>query len=79
MKYSPLFFTLIDMKITKDEYVDIQTRMLEYSEHGLRIGQSYMNALFDIRKDLCNEVTNTPNDCSNDDRNLVNLLTYLLK
>jgi hypothetical protein len=41
-----------------------------FNEHKLRRGQSYMNALYEIDKDLYNEITGTDCDCFYDDKKI---------
>lgn len=48
-----------------------------YMSFGLREGQSYMNALYDISPSLHDEISGTDADCFYVDENLTAFLNYL--
>jgi hypothetical protein len=41
-----------------------------FLSHGLRTGQSYMNALCELDKELCNKIIDTEFDCYYDDKKI---------
>lgn len=64
-------------KLTDKEWVELVRKCVEYCNKGLRIGQSYMNALHDVRDDLYIEITNTEADCFYDDLKIVQFIKKL--
>jgi hypothetical protein len=64
-------------KLTDKQWVELTRRTIYYANNKLRLGQSYMNALFDIDKDLYKEVTGTDFDCFYNDDKLIELIKYL--
>jgi len=65
-------------RLTDKEWVDLTKKTLEYYNSGhLRLGQSYMNALADVRMDFYEEVTATEYDCFYVDDNIVKFVEYL--
>ena len=65
------------VKLTDKEWVELVRKSVEYTHKGLRIGQSYMSALCDIRKDLYDIVDQSENDCFYDDKKIYNLINFL--
>jgi len=64
-------------KLTDQEWVDLVRKTVEYAHKGLRLGQSYMNALSKVRMDLYEEITNTENDPFYNDDKIINFINYL--
>ena len=65
--------------MTAKEWVSLINSLVKYLHNNpeLRVGQVYMNALFDIRPDLYQRVTGTENDCFYNDDKIVNLIGFL--
>ena len=63
--------------LTDNEWVDLIKKTVEFYKKDLRMGQSYMNALFLVRRDLYDEVTNTINDPFYDDDKILVFISYL--
>jgi hypothetical protein len=66
-------------KLTEKEIHLLIKKTNEYTSKGLRLGQSYMNALSDINKKLYLEITNTKYDPFYNNNNIINFFTYLKK
>lgn len=65
-------------RLTDKEWVDLTRKTLEYFNTGhLRMGQSYMNALADIRMDFYEEITATEYDCFYVDDKIIKFVEYL--
>ena len=64
-------------KLTDKEWVDLVKKTVVLYSKGLRLGQSYMNALHDLRPDLYKEITETENDCFYDDDKIINFINFL--
>jgi hypothetical protein len=64
-------------KLTDKEWVTLVEKTVQYSHEGLRLGQSYMNALSKVRMDLYEEITNTENDPFYNDDKIINFINYL--
>ncbi len=45
------------------DYNKLTARAQFHVKHGFRVGQSFMNALFDIDPDSYDEITGTDSDC----------------
>ena len=63
--------------LTDQEWVDLVNKFIKYFRKHLRIGQSYMVALNDIRPDLYNKISGTDNDPFYDDDKLLNFIKFL--
>ena len=66
-------------KLTDKEWVDLVRKTVDFAHKGLRLGQSYMNALYFVRPDLHDGISDTPADCFFDDDNIIILIEYLNK
>ena len=44
--------------------------IIYFKMNGCRLGQSCMNALYEVNKDLYNEITGTEADCFYDDKKI---------
>lgn len=65
-------------RLTDTEWVELTKKTLEnYNSGHLRLGQSYMNALADVRMDLYEEVTATEYDCFYNDDKIIKFVEYL--
>ena len=65
-------------RLTDKEWVELTKKTLEYYNSGhLRLGQSYMNALADVRMDFYKEVTATEYDCFYVDDKIIKFVEYL--
>lgn len=64
-------------KLTDKEWVTLVKKMVDYTHKDLRIGQSWMNALYDIKPELYKDISGTNNDPFYIDENIHNFLTYL--
>jgi len=64
-------------KLTDQEWLDLVRKTVEYAHKGLRLGQSYMNALSDIRPDLYEDITDTESDCFYNDNRITNFIKSL--
>jgi hypothetical protein len=65
-------------RLSDKEWVELTRKTLEYYNSGhLRLGQSYMNALADVRMDFYEEVTATEYDCFYVDDKIAKFVEYL--
>jgi len=65
-------------RLTDKEWVELTRKTIEFYNSGhLRLGQSYMNALGEIRNDLYVEVTATEFDCFYNDNKIIKFIEYL--
>ena len=65
-------------RLTDKEWTELTKKTLEYYNSGhLRMGQSYMNALADVRMDFYEEVTATEYDCFYVDDKIIKFIEYL--
>lgn len=64
-------------KLTDKEWVELIEKTVKNSHKGLRLGQSYMVALSDVKKSLYDEITATENDCFYEDNAIHNFINYL--
>ena len=64
-------------KLTDEEWVELVRKTVQYSHDGLRLGQSYMNALGDVRFDLYKEITDTEFDCFYNDDKIIKFINFL--
>ena len=64
-------------KFTDNDWLELTRKTTEYTHKGLRLGQSYMNALCDLNKEIYDEITNSRIDPFYDNQNLLNFFTYL--
>lgn len=64
-------------KLSDKEWVELTKSVVEHRLEGLRLGQSYMNALHIIKPKLYEEMSGTKYDCFYSDENIVNFLNYL--
>lgn len=63
---------------TFDEYIVLANRYYVRNKKWCRVGQAYMNALFDVHRDLYLAVcSNEVNDPFYDDANLERFMEYL--
>ena len=58
-------------KLANEEWISLTRKLFHYVYDGLRIGQSYMNALNDVRPDIYKKLTGTVNNPSYDDNRVV--------
>ena len=65
------------MKLAKDELIKLELLSEEFVINGLRVGQSYMNALYKINPSLYDEITGTDIDPFYNDYNLEGFLDFL--
>lgn len=65
------------MKLNDTEWIELIRKTLEYMHADLRVGQSYMNALHDVRPDLYEEILNTDNDPFYIDDNIQNFINKI--
>jgi hypothetical protein len=66
-----------ESKLTDNEWVELVRKCVDFYHKGLRLGQSYMNALALINKELYDEITGTEYDPYYDDDNLHKFINYL--
>jgi len=65
-------------KLTSEQWVELTKKTVEqYNEHKLRLGQAYMNSLYDVNKDLYTEITATENDPYYDNNKLIDFIYFL--
>jgi len=64
-------------KLTDKQWVELTKVMANFMSNGLRVGQSYMNALRSVDEDLYTEITATDNDCFYNDNKVVNFIKFL--
>jgi hypothetical protein len=64
-------------RLTDREWVTLIELTVKYSHQGLKLGQSYMNALAEVRMDLYDKVTNTEYDCTYFDSDIHKLMEFL--
>lgn len=65
-------------RLNDKEWIELTKKTLEYYNSGhLRMGQSYMNALADVRMDFYEEVTATEYDCFYVDDKIIKFVEYL--
>jgi hypothetical protein len=69
--------TEITNKLTDAEWVKLIRSFCKYFEQGLRVGQSYSNALADVNMDAYNEITGTDVDCFYNDNKVVDFIRAL--
>ena len=62
---------------TDKEWITLTEKTVENVHKGLRLGQSYMVALNEIRPELYTEITNTGIDPFHNNDNLLNFFTFL--
>ena len=67
----------IESKLTDKEWVSLTKIMVEYVNGGLRLGQSYMNALALVRMDLYDEIIATDCDPFYVDIKIIKFINYL--
>jgi len=66
------------MKLTDEETTKMWLSASNmYYKHSLRLGQSFMNALHEVKPELSNQITGTDNDCFYNDNKVVQFLQYL--
>ena len=69
-------------KLTDQEWIELTQKTQEFlfkDEGVLRLGQSYMNALYEVNSQLYKDITNTENDPFYEDKLINNFMKYLLK
>jgi hypothetical protein len=66
-------------KLTDKQWVSLTEKTVEFAHKGLRLGQSYMNALFVVDDKIYNKITGTESDCFYDDNKIINFINYLNK
>jgi len=66
-------------KLTDQEWVKLINLAVNYvNEHSnMRLGQSYMNALHVVNKEIYHEVAVTENDPFYDDKKIINFIKFL--
>jgi len=66
-------------KLSDDEWYQLTNRQIKLMrDEGLRVGQSYMNALFMVRTDLYDIINGDEElDCYYSDNKVLNLIRYL--
>lgn len=65
-------------KLSSSEWADLNLKTIEfYKSKHIRLGQSYMNALWKVSEDLYNVITGTDNDPFYNDDNLTNFINFL--
>ena len=64
-------------KLSDDEWVKLIRSFCKYYGQGLRVGQSYSNALADVNMKAYNEITGTDADCFYDDKKVVDFIRAL--
>lgn len=66
-------------KLKDEEWVDlVKLTIKSMHEHlDLRLGQSYMNSLFVINKNLHDQIERTEFDCFYDDNKIINFINFL--
>lgn len=64
-------------KLTDEQWVSLQRSFVRYHSQGMRLGQSYMNALFDSNIEIYKEVRGTDIDPFYDDGVLIPFINYL--
>ena len=64
-------------KLTDKQWIELVRKTVEYVNGGLRMGQSYMNALGDIDMSLYRSIVNTEFDCYYNDDKLINFIKHL--
>lgn len=67
----------IKSKLTDKEWVELVEKTVKYCHEGLRLGQSYMNALSKVNIDLYNEIIATDVDPFYNDNILPRFIEYL--
>ena len=68
---------MAESRLTDKEWVELIKEFCEFLHKGLRIGQSYFNALAIVKPDLAKEITGTEYDCFYDNNKVVNFIGYL--
>ena len=64
-------------RLTNEEIARLHEKAQRYMVMGLRLGQSYMNALNEINVGLSNEILGTDNDPYYLDGNYDNFIQYI--
>ena len=64
-------------KLTDKQWVELTKIMVNFMSNGLRVGQSYMNALRSVDEDLYIEITSTDSDCFFNDNKVINFIRFL--
>lgn len=64
-------------KLTDKEWVELIRAVTEYAYQGLRVGQSYMNALHKIKPELYKQINGTDADCFYSDDKIINFINYI--
>lgn len=66
-------------KLTDHEWTKLIREWCKQFDGGeyQRVGQAYVNALFEVRKDLHDEIIGTDDDCFYDDKKIINFIKKL--
>jgi len=66
-------------KLSDLEWVKLTKKFVEYYDGGRnqRVGQAYMNALFEVNRKLYDTISGTENDCFYDDNKVINFIRWL--
>lgn len=64
-------------KLTDEQWVSLQKSFITYHHQGMRLGQSYMNALFDANPEIYNQIRGTHIDPFYNDGALIQFINYL--
>jgi hypothetical protein len=65
------------MKLNDKQWINLTRYAVDYIHKGQRVGESYMNALFDVSPDLYKEISNTKYDPYHDDSRLSTFINFL--
>ena len=65
------------MKLTDEQWVKLTRNAVDYMHEGQRLGQSYMNALYEVSPEVYAKISNGTYDPYHDDTRITAFINYL--
>jgi hypothetical protein len=65
------------MKLTDEQWIKLTRNAVDYMHSGQRLGQSYMNALYEVNPDVYSKISNGTYDPYHDDTRISAFINYL--
>ena len=65
------------MKLTDEQWIKLTRSAVDYMHEGQRLGQSYMNALYEVSPEVYSKISNGTYDPYHDDTRIAAFINYL--
>jgi hypothetical protein len=65
------------MKLTDEQWIRLTRKAVDYMHEGQRLGQSYMNALYEVSPEIYTKISNGKYDPYYNDTRIASFINYL--